>query len=43
MTVFGRPKGDVPEVAETDRRRIEDSEALTDRAVMPAYGVLDAL
>lgn len=41
MGMFGWPEGDVPEVTEEHRRRLEAAEALTDRLVAPAYSVLD--
>jgi hypothetical protein len=38
---FGWDENDIPEVTDTDRARLAEAEALTDRLVMPAYGVLD--
>ncbi|MDA8274333.1 MAG: hypothetical protein M0029_03010 [Actinomycetota bacterium] len=42
MTLFGWPEGDVPEVDDSHHAAREAAEAMTDRMVAPAFGVLDA-
>jgi len=41
MTLFGWPEGDVPEVDDAQRAARAEAEAMTDRILAPAFGVLD--
>jgi hypothetical protein len=41
MGMFGWPDGDVPEVGDEHRSRLQQAEDLTDELVLPAYSVLD--
>ncbi len=41
MTLFGWPEDDVPEVDDAQRAARAEAEAMTDRILAPAFGVLD--